>query len=231
MNEYTNEHFDFDNIIKILEFDAKKRKLFKSWIINELNLYKKILNNLDIDNLNIPEISTYESQIFECNFHFTNCNSNSFFKPMWSITKAKNIIKNESIPLSKISVKEYSEFFNNTDVKRHYAETTDLSNPLIFVDFDCIKAEMVLIDGNHRFYNAMLKNVEYIKAYKLNEEQSLRALAKDEYQVLYKIYKNLWYIINIDFQKKYNYDDKELFQLNNTLIGTLHSRYLLKNML
>lgn len=225
-----NKYFDFEEIINFLEKESLNRKKFNLWINHELNLYKHIIKNLDIENLDISRKFGITSQYFTCAFYFDK-KIKSFFKCAWNINTAKKIIEKESLPLIKIPIDDYKNCFIDTDICKNYALNTNLNNPIIFVDFKIMEYKMVLIDGNHRFYKAIKQNDKYINAYKLNENQSLNALASDEYRLLFKLYKNLWYIINIDFHKKYVYDDLDLFQLDNTVMSSMQAKYLLKNQL
>lgn len=232
MKERNNKYFDFDDIINLLELESKRYKFFKNWIKHELYLYKSILDNINIQNLDTFGKHSYESQYFTCELFFDK-SCTSFYNCEWNINAVKNIIENESIPLTEVNIDEYREYFVDTDINKKHAKIKDINEPIFFANINCLESQKVLIDGNHRFCKALNLNLKSIKAYMLNENQSIRALASVEQQLLYKIYKNLWYIIKIINHQilKPQYDDFDLFQLNNTLSSYLTSNFLLKKML
>ncbi|MDE5563201.1 MAG: hypothetical protein K2J01_06635 [Clostridiales bacterium] len=157
-----------------------------SFSIKEIKLYKNIVRSFPKEFQQI--YNTRDSQFYETTINI----GLSKYNMVWNIDKCSNIIERDRLVPIKFEVNKYKNFFSSSNInhtKLLFAnENTD---PIIFASYPTVESKIVLIDGNHRFFNSILNNQQTINAYILNANQSIEGMLNETFKTLYKIHYNI----------------------------------------
>lgn len=161
-----------------------------SKLTEEISKYKQTLfqaNNTDsITYANGPEMFGKEIGLIE----------DSFYNVVWDIAKAKQIISQNSIPITEIPLDFVINSASENELNLNYIRVLKNTDPIIVVKYDPLN-QLMVIDGSHRIMNQFMKNPSgLIKGYILKPQYHLNAMLNDMFRLLYKIHHNVTVICN-----------------------------------
>lgn len=171
-------------------------------IIDELHLYRRKLSEFQDYFIAQPGVQYFEYECFV---------GNGRFVIVWDISKIAKKISCEKVIRSKEKVAELYEIIDKSGFEKE-AKSCSTEEPPVIAYYKPFNS-YVVIDGNHRIYDAYHSGKKEMEVIVLNEDQMIASLVNEDYIVLYKMHWNLQYIFNylicnID-KIRYRNQDKE----------------------
>ena len=154
-------------------------------IVDELHLYRRKLSEFQDYFIAQPGIQYFEYECFV---------GTGRFVIVWDISKVEKIVNNERVIRRKIKVSELYEIVDKSGFE-YETKSYNAEKPPVIAYYKPFNT-YVIIDGNHRIYDAYHSGKKEIEVIVLNEEQMISSLVNKDYVVLYKIHWNLQYICN-----------------------------------
>lgn len=215
-------NIDIDFAVKMLE-DATG---CHSFLNSEIELYRNIVAGFEKEYSKISE--NILLQFFECEF-YVDSTKKSKYTMVWDVEKAKEIIKRDEVILQDYSINRYINNFDATEINEaKLMMSKNSTTPVIFGKYSPCQSD-VLIDGNHRFRNAIESASVTLPAYVLSIKQTLECMLNETFRTLYKVHHNMIVItqkmLNQISHIKYSNEEKEnsLYQLRQSKISCLIS--------
>lgn len=200
---------DMDNFLMELCSEQKmaqnlqlKECIIPQIIIDELHLYRRKISEFQEYFIVQPGVQYFEYECFV---------GNGRFVLVWDISKIKKIVAYEKVIRSKVKVAELYKIIDKSGFE-HETKSYSAETPPVIAYYKPFNT-YVVIDGNHRIYDAYHSGKKDMEVIVLNEEQMIASLENEDYIILYKIHWNLQYIFNylvcnID-KIRYRNQDKE----------------------
>lgn len=186
----------------------------------EICLYRKLLNNIRVKSYINSNEPGKEAQFFEAEFGEISETSGVFYIMVWNVQSAQTIIKMRKLIPVEYNVAKYESSFQQACIDNNKAFMAQYNKePVIFVKGP--HNEDVLIDGNHRFFNALANKKRSITAYMLSMEDSIKCIHTEELRTIFKIHKNIIEIGN----HIAGLNSKKLYFCNNFKKGALFPLY------
>lgn len=178
--------------------------------LEEICSEEKMAQSLKLEKCTIPllitdELVLYRRKILEFQnyfmakpgvqyFEYTCFVGTGSFIIVWDISKVEKIINCEETIRSRMNVKELYEIIDKSGFEYEEKSCSTEKPPVIayYKPFNTY----VVIDGNHRIYDAYHEGKKELEVIVLTEEQMINALVNEDFAVLYKIHWNLQYIFN-----------------------------------
>ncbi len=185
-----NNYYELDSFFKFYIEDMKsKNGLFFYPNLEELiEQYSKKLKQASA----IRDIGNY--QFFRKIFNFPG---ECFYVSEWNIQKAisfsRRNLEEKELPVDVLL--RFNEV-HKEGLESQRLESVNLDDPIIVVYY-APNQEIVIIDGNHRFDNAVRHKVKSISTYTLYPNVFLDILSCDVCRVLYKVHNNMNIMANI----------------------------------
>lgn len=221
-----NYLFDFAEILFNIDKYSKQHYYHR-----EVSLYRKILYPLK-DKIYYRTYSNSNDQYFETNVFITD-NKSCHYTMVWDVQKALHLIKEKNMLPVQYNVEDYKSNFEDTNIMPSKAISAQFNkDPVIFVKWPGNLD--VLIDGNHRYYNALKSKRKTIPAYVLSIEESMQCMLNEDFRSLFKIHHNLLLLQNrrvlnssspIGFSD--SFDETKLFSLHKSGFSRFISSILL----
>lgn len=220
-------NFHFDEILYQMLYDTKDNAFFRNEVKCYIDLVRQFGNSYKKKGDN-------KSQFYKTEFFYDDTRICSY-EIEWNIDSAMEIIQRDKIQPISFSISSYQKFFHEetlNEIRKIF--TAGDNTPVIVVEYPMIyEPKLVLIDGNHRYYNALNKGKRTIPAFRLTVAQSLECMQNDTFRDLFKIHHNICQIIlakksnSRDLIFAENGNDNTLFQLHNGLFSRIYSKWLL----
>jgi hypothetical protein len=193
MSEYKNLD-DFDNYYSLKSFfDFFHDDMKSKGALNVFPGLEELLRNyLTKLSQKSKEKDLGNYQFFRKIFNFPG---SSYYIAEWNIQKtiaiAKNNIKKKDIPIDILL-----NFNSAHQEKLGKKSNLNLDEPIVVVYYPP-NQEVIIIDGNHRFYKAVEMGLKSISAYILYPNSFLETMSNDLCQALYKIHNNINVMANV----------------------------------
>lgn len=154
-------------------------------IMDELILYRKIISEFGQYFVAEPNVQYFE---YTCYVGTGN------FNLVWDVSKVETVVKCDKVICQKAIVKELYEIIDKSGFE-YEGRSHSTNEPPTIVYYKPFN-KYVVIDGNHRIYDAYQNGKKELDVWVLNEEQMIKTLVNEDYMMLYKIHWNLQYIFN-----------------------------------